>query len=95
MLFDNKGIGKSTNLTLYQIFIEHISARHDKIVSVLVIDCGFLLCKIMWERGQTNKVIFQQYVSFEQNYGQNFSAVFGDYDDAKLSTKSVEQNQCY
>jgi len=60
-----------------------------------VIDCGFLLRIVPWER-ENYSVICKKYVSYvERNYRKNCSIVFDGYKNITLSTKAAEHKLQY
>jgi len=94
-LFDDNGMRASQKSKMYQSFQES-DVLYDKNNSVHVIDGGFLLRKVLWERGETYSVICEKYVAYiERNYGKNCSIVFDGYANTKLSTKSALQSRRY
>uniref|UniRef100_A0A1Y1KW86 Uncharacterized protein n=1 Tax=Photinus pyralis TaxID=7054 RepID=A0A1Y1KW86_PHOPY len=92
-LFDEKGMRKCVKSTLYKIFPESDLTQYDKTKSTYVIDAGFLLRKILWERGETYKVTCQKYVSYVERRLLPLHSV-STPTDAFIRCKNGEETEC-
>lgn len=93
-LFTEEGMRKGTKSTLYNAFLLLEKDIHLGSNRMEIMDGGFLLHRVVWDRNITFKQICQKYVRYVQDYfGQNVTVVFDGYPDdlACLGMKSCER----
>lgn len=92
-LFKDENLRKGTKSQLLQELDKiHIPENTPQTDTVYVIDGGFLLHKVSWQRPATYNEIFLQYVNYViHNYNRNCVIVFDGYDQEALSTKESLQ----
>lgn len=93
-LFNENGMRKTAKSVLYTLF-EHTKKTVTSSEHAIVVDGGFLLHKVVWQRDTTVSSICEGYIRYLQtNYpSQNQTVVFDGY--SLLSTKAEEQKRRY
>lgn len=91
-LFSEDGLRKGTKSSFYAAFTP-LTNQSTIGRKVEVVDGGFLLHKVYWDRNETFSSIFKNYVDYvEQHHGRNAVVVFDGYPaEDRKSTKSAER----
>lgn len=92
-LFDDAGMRKCEKSKFYDCF-DKLSEKPGLENCMYVIDGGYLLHRLVWNKGQTYEDICSQYVAYVQKYYKsNCVIVFDGYSPENLSknTKNVER----
>ncbi|CAG9833248.1 unnamed protein product [Diabrotica balteata] len=90
-LFDNNGMRKTTKSALYKSMTP-IDIELDEITTTYIIDGGFLLHRVVWNKDDTFCNILHKYVRYLQtHYGSSIVVVFDGYSDYTKNIKAMEQ----
>lgn len=95
-LFNENGMRKTKKSVLFNLFEPTNENVHLPNYDV-VIDGGFLLHKVIWQRGSSVSVICDGYVKFIKIHypGRTCTVVFDGYNISPNSTKAAEQGRRY
>ncbi|KYN02063.1 hypothetical protein ALC62_07132 [Cyphomyrmex costatus] len=86
-IFTEDGFRKNTKSDLFGYFTKTEPPRGDL---VHVVDGGFLLHKVVWQKNDTVQVINQKYLNFvRKHYTDDSFIVFDGYPDNKLDTNTT------
>ncbi|KAK4885458.1 hypothetical protein RN001_001729 [Aquatica leii] len=92
-LFDAAGMRKTMKSAIYDCF-QSINGEVDCTNAVYIIDGGYLLHHVVWDREETFNVIFEKYVRYlHRHYGHTVTVVFDGYSDTTKSIKAAEQRR--
>ncbi|CAB3252778.1 unnamed protein product [Arctia plantaginis] len=92
-LFDAAGMRKTMKSALYDCF-QSVNAEVDCTNAAYVIDGGYLLHHVVWDREETFNVIFEKYVQYlRRHYGHTVTVVFDGYSDTTKNIKATEQRR--
>jgi len=86
-------MSKTQKSAIYDFFqCVNIDINHKN--TTYIIDGGYLLHRVVWNREETVYVIFEKYVHYiHKHFGYNVIVVFDGYNDYKKNTKAAEQNR--
>ena len=92
-LFDAAGMRKTTKSAIYDCF-QPVIAEVDRTNATYIIDGGYLLHHVVWDREETFSVIFGKYIQYlRRHYGQTITVVFDGYSDSTKNIKAAEQRR--
>lgn len=97
-LFNEDGMRKGTKSLLYEAFSPLPQDFQLPQRSMVVIDGGYLLHKVVWNRSSTFEGICHDYVKYVQrHYGTNVMVIFDGYatDPSQQGTKTAERARRY
>ncbi|KAK4885772.1 hypothetical protein RN001_002043 [Aquatica leii] len=84
---------KTMKSAIYDCF-QSINGEVDCTNAVYIIDGGYLLHHVVWDREETFNVIFEKYVRYlHRHYGHTVTVVFDGYSDTTKSIKAAEQRR--
>ena len=84
---------KTQKSAIYDCF-ESVNIEIDKTNASYIIDGGYLLHRVVWDREETFNVIFDKYVQYvHRHFGHRVSIVFDGYTDYKKNIKAAEQRR--
>lgn len=73
---------------------QSINVEVDHTNAAYIIDGGYLLHHVVWDREETFNVIFEKYVQYlRRHYGHTVTVVFDGYSDTKKNIKAAEQRR--
>ncbi|KAL4718517.1 hypothetical protein ACJJTC_010356 [Scirpophaga incertulas] len=92
-LFDAVGMRKTMKSALYNCF-DCLNFEIDNANAIYIIDGGYLLHHVVWNRDETFHVIFEKYVQYiQRHFGHNSVIVFDGYTDHTKNIKAAEQRR--
>ncbi|KAK4884127.1 hypothetical protein RN001_000398 [Aquatica leii] len=92
-LFDENGMRKNQKSAIYKCF-QPANVDLDTSNITYIIDGGYLLHRVVWNKGETFDTIFDTYVHYvHKNYGDNVVIVFDGYNDHQKNIKAAEQRR--
>lgn len=92
-LFDAIGMRKTQKSVIYDCF-QCVNINIDNTNTTYIIDGGYLLHRVVWDREEIFDVIFEKYVHYvHRHFGCNVIVVFDGYTDYRKNTKVSEQNR--
>lgn len=90
-LFDNGNMRKTKKSSLFDCF-EPVTAELNSDNTAYVIDGGFLLHRVIWQKDVTFGCVINQYIHYLLiHYGSNIVVVFDGYGDNSKNIKAMEQ----
>ncbi|KYN23146.1 hypothetical protein ALC57_04450 [Trachymyrmex cornetzi] len=66
-LFDAMGMRKTMKSAFYNCF-EYVNIEIDNTNAIYIIDGGYLLHRVVWDRDETFHIIFEKYVQYVQRH---------------------------
>lgn len=94
-LFDETGMRKNKKSSLYEL-LEPVDGEVDYTNVTYIIDGGYLLHRVLWNREDTFDTIFDSYINYvRKHFGQNVIIVFDGYNDHENNVKASEQRRRY
>lgn len=97
-LFNEQGMRKGTKSTLYSAFTPLSSPKPIDASTHVVLDGGYLLHKVVWQRKTTVQALLVRYITYVRgHFGKNVSIVFDGYpeDATNKNTKTAERLRRY
>ncbi|PZC75227.1 hypothetical protein B5X24_HaOG206534 [Helicoverpa armigera] len=92
-LFDAAGMRKTTKSAIYDCF-QPVNTEVNFTNATYIIDGGYLLHHVVWDRDETFSVIFDKYVQYlRRHYGHTVTVVFDGYSDSTKNIKASEQRR--
>ncbi|GBN36812.1 hypothetical protein AVEN_37218-1 [Araneus ventricosus] len=92
-LFDAIGMRKTQKSAIYDCF-QCVNVEIDNTNTSYIIDGGYLLFRVMWDREEIFNAIFEKYVHYvHRHFGHNFIIVFDGYSDYTKNIKVSEQRR--
>lgn len=90
-LFDNVGMRKTQKSKIYQ-YLEPINYQLVCDNATYIIDGGFLMHRVVWQKHDTFNIIINKYINYlSNNFGQNTVVIFDGYSDTSKNIKAMEQ----
>ena len=84
---------KTQKSAIYDCF-QSVNSGVDTTNATYIIDGGYLLHHVVWERVETFNVIFEKYVQYlRRHYGHRVTVVFDGYSDSSKNIKAAEQRR--
>jgi hypothetical protein len=82
---------KTPKSAIYGCF-QSVNAEVDTMNAAYIIDGGYLLHHVVWDRGEIFSVIFEKYVRYlSRHYGHRLTVEFDGYGDSTKNIKTAEQ----
>ena len=82
---------KTQKSAIYDCF-QCVNVEIDNTNTTYIIDGGYLLHRVVWDREETFDVIFEKYVHYvHRHFGHNVIIVFDGYTDYKKNIKAAGQ----
>lgn len=92
-LFDAAGMRKTAKSAIYDCF-QSVNVEVDRTNANYIIDGGYILHHVVWDREETFNVIFEKYVPYlRRHYGHTVTVVFDGYSDSTKNIKAAEQRR--
>lgn len=89
-LFDNAGMRKTAKEKLYK-FMDPVNIDLDHVNVTYIINGGFLLHRVVWNKNDTFSIVLNRCVSYLQmHFGSNVVDVFDGYSTNNKNIKAME-----
>lgn len=92
-LFDENNMRKTKKSILYELCtpVDKFCPKEENVL--YVIDGGFLLHKVVWNKGMTMIAIGNMYINYVKKHFKNAVVVFDGYEECDTNTKNAERKR--